>query len=128
MQNFYSDISNLKFFVIGGIIAIESCFCIWTKNNSCSSFFSQINMSRYKICMYMSFKNKFDLSTIFLRSLNIGLRFSKGVNNRCFAVRLNIICALGKTIGVDLFDNHDVIILYKFKFFEFEQKFFYVKN
>jgi hypothetical protein len=76
VENFYSDFSKLKDFIILGRMNGIVRFSAWTIYYCGSCFFCQINMTRNKIGMEMGFKNIFNFCMFSIGLIHISLSFS----------------------------------------------------
>ena len=66
-------------------------FCLRAKNNGSTGFSREFEVAAYKISVKMGFKNIFDGRIPFCGQVNIGLYVPNWVDDRCFAIILNII-------------------------------------
>jgi len=73
------------------------------ENNGSPGFIRQIQVSAYKICMKMCFKNIFDRSPVAVGFINIGLGFTKGINDGGFPIAFNVIRGFCEAAGIDFF-------------------------
>ena len=107
MQHLNGQVAYFQQLVIFGNVRFKTRLCGRAINNSRAGFFSEVEVAGYEVGVEVGFQYIFDFGSVFSRAVNIWLHFAERVNDGCFAVAFDIICAVRQTTGIDLFDLHE---------------------
>ena len=106
VQHLNLDVSKRQALAVGGHVRVEIGRSIGPKDNGRSSLFREGEVARHKVCVEVRLQYVLDGGASFVGQIDVRLHFAQRIDNGRFSVAFNIVRALGKASGVNLFDFH----------------------